>query len=566
MSMLVRSWKLVALVAVGSVLAGCSALVNTDPDELGGGTTDGGVGTDGGGGCAAGCDDGIACTDDSCVGDACSATPNDALCAPGERCNPGSGCVPIRCTTDADCNDGNACNGVEVCGGAAPDAVTGCSAGGAISCDDGVPCTADRCDPDTGCVNTPVDAACDDGVGCTVDRCDAAMGCVRTPDDSLCDDGVCFEGGRCDPTRDCLGATAVDCRDGDPCTDDLCEPGVGCQNPERDDDGDGFAVEAMGRCGGDDCDDTNDAVYPGATELCNAIDDDCDGRVDEDPSCATDLPDDCGSATAITLAANAGSITGSFVGLTDDYDTLCETSTGSRSAIGGTSRGASPDAIHYVDLPAGNWDVRIEAESASVDTVLAVATTCGDFDLGGLGCNDDANLGASTNSRVWLHRVGSSFSTTRIFLLVEPYGTSASGSYTLNVRLASAAADRCGAALDIRGGGTVVGFGGVASGAAGSFRGSCQGDASFLEGEHLFFYGSASREMPAVFELYSDTHTPDLYTRFTCDDGRTEGGCDLGEDIGGGIDQARIQVNGGNTVFADGLSGSGSVYSLYYDP
>ncbi|MCA9614160.1 MAG: putative metal-binding motif-containing protein, partial [Myxococcales bacterium] len=417
-----------------------------------------------------------------------------------------------------------------------------------------------------GCVNTPVDAACDDGVECTVDRCDATAGCSRTPDDSLCDDGVCFTGGTCDATRGCMGAREVNCSDGNPCTTDSCVAGEGCRNVETDGDMDGFALSAMGRCGGDDCDDSNAAIYPGATELCNATDDDCDGRVDEDPSCASDLPDDCDSATAITLVANAGSITGSFEDLNDDYDTLCETSTGSRSAIGGTSRGASPDAIHYIDLPTGTWDVRIDTEGASVDTVLAASTSCGDFELGGLGCNDDANLGVSTFSRIWLHRAGSGFSTTRIYLLVEPYGTSASGDYTINVSVTSAAADRCGAALDIRGGGTVIGFAAVASGAAGGARGSCQSDGSFLEGEHLFFYGPASRENPAVFEIYARTHTPDVYTRFVCNDSDTEGECATSSNIGGGLNRARIQVNGGNFVFADGLTGSGNVYSLYYDP
>jgi hypothetical protein len=43
-------------------------------------------------------------------------------------------------------------------------------------------------------------------------------------------------------------------------------------------DGDGAIFTAWG---GDDCDDTNEAVLPGATERCNGEDDDCDGQVDE---------------------------------------------------------------------------------------------------------------------------------------------------------------------------------------------------------------------------------------------------------------------------------------------
>ena len=44
-------------------------------------------------------------------------------------------------------------------------------------------------------------------------------------------------------------------------------------------DGDGYQDVA---CGGDDCDDADVAIYPGADEYCNAVDDDCDGTVDED--------------------------------------------------------------------------------------------------------------------------------------------------------------------------------------------------------------------------------------------------------------------------------------------
>ena len=57
--------------------------------------------------------------------------------------------------------------------------------------------------------------------------------------------------------------------------------GLGCGDGEPvdhsaiDDDGDGTVLGA-------DCDDTDVSVHPGADERCNAIDDDCDGRVDEE--------------------------------------------------------------------------------------------------------------------------------------------------------------------------------------------------------------------------------------------------------------------------------------------
>jgi hypothetical protein len=45
-------------------------------------------------------------------------------------------------------------------------------------------------------------------------------------------------------------------------------------------DGDGFP-RGSGCALPRDCDDTHAAVYPGATEICNALDDDCDGSIDE---------------------------------------------------------------------------------------------------------------------------------------------------------------------------------------------------------------------------------------------------------------------------------------------
>ncbi len=59
--------------------------------------------------------------------------------------------------------------------------------------------------------------------------------------------------------------------DKDPLDTDAVETDI----TEVDDDGDGFAVDT-------DCDDSNGDIFPGADELCDGIDNDCDGSIDED--------------------------------------------------------------------------------------------------------------------------------------------------------------------------------------------------------------------------------------------------------------------------------------------
>jgi len=57
------------------------------------------------------------------------------------------------------------------------------------TCEDGDPCTVDRCDLGDDCSHTPLD--CDDGNTCTTDACDAG-GCVHVAanDGVVCDDGL----------------------------------------------------------------------------------------------------------------------------------------------------------------------------------------------------------------------------------------------------------------------------------------------------------------------------------------------------------------------------------------
>ena len=52
-----------------------------------------------------------------------------------------------------------------------------------------------------------------------------------------------------------------------------------------------YDADGDGALDADDCDDTNSAVYPGAAEVCNGVDDDCDGLADEDLPTTPWFPD-----------------------------------------------------------------------------------------------------------------------------------------------------------------------------------------------------------------------------------------------------------------------------------
>lgn len=146
------------------------------------------------------CDDGFACTDDECViGGVCEHTAVTSRCAAGQRCIVGVGCATgMSCTTSA-------------------------------QCDDGVACTRDLCAAGGMCQNLNDDSRCTGGQVCTSAGC-AAPGTCRT--DADCNNRLFCDGVERCQSGTCAPGTAMDCRDSDPCTGDVCnEAMMRCDHP-----------------------------------------------------------------------------------------------------------------------------------------------------------------------------------------------------------------------------------------------------------------------------------------------------------------------------------------------
>ena len=209
--------------------------------------------------------DPIDCDDDNdCTVDGCNAG-GQCIHLPIENCPP---------TCQPDCGADNC--GADGCGGT-------CG-----NCSDGAVCADGQCEVIE--LPTPEGAGdCTDGVDndddgitdCDEPECEAAEGCEEPPVD-LCADRQCA--------------------DQNPCTVDACDPATGACVHEAivgcclDLDGDNYCPADQDG----DCDDEDPEIYPGAVEVCDSADNDCDGLVDEGceepPTCQPDCgADGCGA-------------------------------------------------------------------------------------------------------------------------------------------------------------------------------------------------------------------------------------------------------------------------------
>ncbi len=261
-------------------------------------------------------DDGTPCDDQN----AC--TQGDA-CLNGE-CSPGTTNV-CDCAANQDCaafEDGDLCNGTLVCDLEHFPYKCVVDPGTVVTCDASANtfCLENLCDPQTGeCAMTPVHEdetceddsvctkvstcqggecapfeviPCNDDNPCTDDSCDPVLGCIFSPNDDPCDDGnACTEGDQCSNGQ-CVSGSPVTCDNGQFCDGtEACDPEVGCVSgvpPDCDDDN---------PCTQDSCDPgQNGCVHvqletakegPMGSPTCSDADDnDCDTLTDaDDPEC-----------------------------------------------------------------------------------------------------------------------------------------------------------------------------------------------------------------------------------------------------------------------------------------
>ena len=217
-----------------------------------------------------------------------------------------------------------------------PEMETMCSAG--EECDDENPCTEnDKCDSDGECIGEPIQ--CDDKRECTDDACDAAGKCIHDLKAGYClINGFCYEDGEAKPDNPCMecttavsrsewmnddtnecgaddkchtgahcadgecmpGTELLDCNDDNECTDDSCDPELGCVFSDTDgvcDDGN-LCTEgdtcAEGVCAGTllECDDDNECTKDDCDPFQGCTNQPTSGPCDDGDGCTVD--DLCG--------------------------------------------------------------------------------------------------------------------------------------------------------------------------------------------------------------------------------------------------------------------------------
>ncbi|MDH5493373.1 MAG: putative metal-binding motif-containing protein, partial [Myxococcales bacterium] len=342
-----------------------------------------------------------------------------------------------RCATSADCDDGIFCNGDERCDPSSPGAdLLGCApaAGEACMfaqiCDEGMAACLTQCEaePDAdgdghraeSCGGMDCDDADAERYPGNTEVCDAeghdedcdpstygpdadADGFVGAACCNTSADGSLLCGADCDDSSGDIRPTAPEsCNGVDDNCDGLIDEGV-LSTFYPDCDGDGFgalgaapvmacvaptspssacagAMRAAWAGGATDCADGAESVHPGAAEICNGFDDDCDDAIDEGagtpfhPDCDSDGYGAQGSIPTVACAAPAEPPPACPAGAWSDLPTDCDDAYGAVHPMAAELCNAlDEDCDGAIDGPAAAIWCTLE----NVETETCVLGVCG---------------------------------------------------------------------------------------------------------------------------------------------------------------------------------------------
>ena len=306
--------------------------------------------------------------------------------------------------------------------------------------------------------------------------------------DDECDDGVYCNGDEyCHPSGVCRRTPPVDCNDDDGCTVDTCdEVTASCLHVLTDADGDLYGPES---CGGPDCDDTDPAIHPGATEICDdGIDQDCDGE-DEAPG-ACDCPVD------VTVPSTTR---GDTTGMPSLYDGSCAYGTG------------SSEVVHRLVLTSPT-DVHIDVDGYGLYPYVYIREgTC-----------DGTELGCSY---YYYSGIDVSLTAGTYYIIVDGYNSSYSGGFTLTLDTfvpptPVTGNDTCGSAHVLTADGS---YGGNNSTMTNTAEGTC----SWSTGADAWFMFTLTSPSTVTLSTSGTDYYNVLYVRRDSCTG-TEVGCDRG--------------------------------------
>ncbi len=287
--------------------------------------------------------------------------------------------APIGYVADnTDCNDGNAainpaaaevCNGIDDdCDGTADDGLTFLTYyvdADNDSYGDASATGVSSCAPISGSVTNNTD--CNDANASINPGATEVCNGIDDDCDGTADDGLTFVTYYADADGDTYGNAAV--------TQTTCNGAPS-----------GYVVDNT------DCNDGNAAINPGATEVCNGIDDDCDGTADDGLTFLTyyvDADNDAYGDASATGVSSCAPISGSVTNNTDCNDGNAAINPGATEVCNGIDDdcdGTADDGLTFVTYYA-------DADGDTYGNAAVTQTTCNGAPSGYVADNTDCNDG-----------------------------------------------------------------------------------------------------------------------------------------------------------------------------